>query len=67
VTGEENATLGVLDLRTRRIIRTYPVGDDPDVLDLDPVRHRLFVACESGVITFGPNLGTRFVSENGGI
>jgi DNA-binding beta-propeller fold protein YncE len=50
VTGEASATLGVLDLRTRRVLHTYRVGSDPDVLDLDPVRHRLYVACESGVI-----------------
>jgi DNA-binding beta-propeller fold protein YncE len=51
VTGEQNATLGVLDLRTSRVLRTYPVGKDPDVLAIDPARHRLFVAAESGVIT----------------
>jgi len=51
VTGDASATLGVLDLRSGRIIHTYHVGEEPDVLDLDPVRHRLYVACESGVIT----------------
>ncbi|HET9725739.1 MAG TPA: YncE family protein [Gemmatimonadales bacterium] len=51
VTGEASGTLGVLDLRTKRVVHTYRVGDEPDVLDLDPVRHRLYVACESGVIT----------------
>jgi DNA-binding beta-propeller fold protein YncE len=50
VTGEDSATLGVLDLRSRRMVHTYRVGDEPDVLDLDPVRHRLYVACESGMI-----------------
>ena len=50
VTGEENATLGVLDLAEKRMLQTYPVGDDPDVLALDPVRRRLYVAAESGVI-----------------
>ena len=51
VTGEASGTLGVFDLRTKRVVHTYRVGDEPDVLDLDPVRHRLYVACESGVIT----------------
>jgi hypothetical protein len=51
VTGEMNGTMGVLDLRTRRVTRTYLVGDEPDVLDLDAARRRLFVASESGVIT----------------
>ena len=50
VTGEANGRLGVLDLRARRVVRTYRVGDGPDVLALDPGRHRLFVASESGVI-----------------
>jgi hypothetical protein len=50
VTGERNATLGVVDLRSRRVLHTYPVGDEPDVLALDPVRRRLYVAAESGVI-----------------
>jgi DNA-binding beta-propeller fold protein YncE len=51
VTGDENSRLGVLDLRTNRITHTYPVGDEPDVLAMDPDRHRLFVASESGVIS----------------
>jgi hypothetical protein len=50
VTGEASATLGVLDLESRRVIGTYQVGDDPDVLALDPERQRLYVACESGVV-----------------
>ena len=50
VAGERNARVGVLDLRTRRLVHTYAVGDEPDVLDLDPERRRLFVAAESGVI-----------------
>jgi DNA-binding beta-propeller fold protein YncE len=51
VTGEENGRVGVLDLREKRMLGLYPVGDDPDVLAMDPVRHRLYVAAESGVIS----------------
>jgi DNA-binding beta-propeller fold protein YncE len=51
VTGEENAMLGVVDLRTNRLLTTYPVGDDPDVLAMDSARGRLFVASESGVVS----------------
>jgi len=50
VTGEQNGRLGVLDLRTKRIVHIYRVGAEPDVLAMDPGRHRLFVASESGVI-----------------
>jgi DNA-binding beta-propeller fold protein YncE len=51
VTGEENATVGVVDLRSNQLRSTYPVGDDPDVLAMDPARGRLFVASESGVVS----------------
>lgn len=51
VSGEGNARVGVLDLRTRRMGHTYPVGDGPDVVALDAGRRRLFVAAESGVIS----------------
>lgn len=50
VAGERNGRVGVLDLATRRVRATYPVGDDPDVLAFDPGRRRLFVASESGVV-----------------
>ena len=50
VAGEANGRVGVLDLRTMRVVRTYPVGDDPDVLAMDSERRRLFVASESGSI-----------------
>jgi DNA-binding beta-propeller fold protein YncE len=51
VTGEENATIGVLSLRTHQMLGTYPVSDDPDVLAMDPSRRRLFIASESGVVS----------------
>jgi DNA-binding beta-propeller fold protein YncE len=51
VAGEGSGRLGVLDLRTNRVLATYSVGDEPDVLAMDPGRHRLFVAAESGVVT----------------
>ncbi len=62
VTGEENATVGVLDLRTNRMLRTYPVGDDPDVLAMDPSRRRLFVASESGILSAFDVRGDSLVS-----
>ena len=50
VAGEANGRVGVLDLSTMRVVRTYPVGDEPDVLAMDSERRRLFVATESGII-----------------
>jgi hypothetical protein len=51
VTGEGNATLQVVDLRTMRVLSSQRVGDDPDVLAWDPAWRRLYVASESGVVT----------------
>jgi DNA-binding beta-propeller fold protein YncE len=51
VAGEKNATVGILDMREKRIVHVYRVSEEPDVLALDPVRRRLYVAAESGVIT----------------
>jgi DNA-binding beta-propeller fold protein YncE len=51
VTGEGNATLQVVDLRTMRVLSSQRVGDDPDVLAWDAVWRRLYVASESGVLT----------------
>jgi DNA-binding beta-propeller fold protein YncE len=51
VAGEENGRLGVLELRSKRIVHIYPVGAGPDVLAIDPAPRRLFVAAESGVIS----------------
>jgi DNA-binding beta-propeller fold protein YncE len=56
VTGEGNAKLQVLDLRTMRVIATHPVGAGPDVLAWDPEWRRLYVAAEGGVVsTFEAN------------
>jgi DNA-binding beta-propeller fold protein YncE len=51
VTGEGNATLAVVDLRTMRTTQRLRVGDDPDVLAWDPEWRRLYVASESGVLS----------------
>jgi DNA-binding beta-propeller fold protein YncE len=61
VAGEANARVGVLDLRTMRVVGTYPVGDEPDVLAMDSEQDRLFVASESGVIAAFDVLGESLV------
>jgi DNA-binding beta-propeller fold protein YncE len=48
---EDNATLVWLDLRTRKVIKFWTVGEKPDVLALDPSTHLLYVASESGVVS----------------
>jgi YVTN family beta-propeller protein len=47
---EDNGTLLVLDLRNRRVIASFPVGDGPDVLAFDPGPGWLYVASESGEV-----------------
>jgi DNA-binding beta-propeller fold protein YncE len=51
VTGEENHSLAVVDLNSRKMLSSYPVGADPDVLAFDPSLKRLYVAAESGTVT----------------
>lgn len=48
---EGNAKLLVLDLESRKVIESFSVGADPDVLAYDPVRHELYVAAESGIVS----------------
>ncbi|MHB1023536.1 MAG: YncE family protein [Acidobacteriaceae bacterium] len=51
VAGEENHSLAVVDLNTMKMISSYAVGDDPDVLAFDPGLRRLYVSAESGTVT----------------
>lgn len=46
----ENILLRI-DLESGRVLFRSDIGRDPDVLALDPVRSRLYVASESGVIS----------------
>ena len=48
VVGEENHMLAVIDLNTMKVLATYPVGEDPDVLAFDPGLKKLYVSAESG-------------------
>jgi DNA-binding beta-propeller fold protein YncE len=41
----------VVDLSTMKVLSTYQVGDDPDVLAFDPGLGRLYVSAESGTVT----------------
>jgi YVTN family beta-propeller protein len=46
-----NSRLLVVDLRSLKVIGSYSVGEDSDVLAYDPGLRRLYVACESGTIS----------------
>jgi len=48
---DENARLLVMDLGDWRELATFEVGDQPDVLALDPGLGRLYVASESGIVS----------------
>jgi YVTN family beta-propeller protein len=49
---EDNHKLLVLDLETRKLTDTFDVGESPDVLAYDPGLGLLYVAAESGVVSF---------------
>jgi DNA-binding beta-propeller fold protein YncE len=51
VAGEENHSLAMVDLQTLKVLSTYQVGEDPDVLAYDPGLKRLYVSAESGTVT----------------
>ncbi len=51
VAGETNARIAVVDLTSDRVIATYRVGTDPDVLAFDPTWGRLYVGTESGTVS----------------
>jgi DNA-binding beta-propeller fold protein YncE len=48
VAGEGNAKLAVVDLATMKVLATHAVGDDSDVLAVDPALKVLYVSAESG-------------------
>jgi DNA-binding beta-propeller fold protein YncE len=54
---EDTATLLVVDLDAMRVTATYPVGDGPDVLAVDPGKRWLYVASESGVVSIFAEAG----------
>jgi len=51
VAGEENHSLALVDLNAMKVLSTYQVGEDPDVLAFDPGLKRLYVSAESGIIS----------------
>jgi len=63
VAGEENHKLAVVDLTSMKVLATYPVGEDPDVLAFDPGLKRLYVSAESGHVTVFSERGKSLVSE----
>jgi len=48
---QDNAKLLVLDLPARTVTARLDTGNTPDVLAYDQGLHRLYVACESGVVS----------------
>jgi DNA-binding beta-propeller fold protein YncE len=51
VAGQTNARLASFDLTTGRVVATYDVGTDPDVLAFDSAWGRLYVGSESGTVS----------------
>jgi DNA-binding beta-propeller fold protein YncE len=63
VAGQENGTLAVFDLATRKVLATHPVGEGPDVLSFDPGLGRLYVSSESGTVSVFEERGKDLVAK----
>ena len=63
VAGEENQKLALVDLMNMRVLATYPVGKDPDVLAFDPGLKQLYVSAESGKVTVFREKGKTLVNK----
>ena len=63
VAGEDNSKLAVVDLTNMRVLATYPVGKDPDVLSFDAGLKRLYVSAESGNVTVFRENGKTLITE----
>jgi len=50
VADEEKAELFVIELPSMRVLAHHAVGENPDVLAVDPGLGRLYVGCEAGVV-----------------
>jgi YVTN family beta-propeller protein len=68
---EDNDKLLVLNLDTRKVVASFDVGKDPDVIAFDPGLHRLYVAGEAGIVSLfdldagnASKIGEMFVGAN---
>ncbi len=64
---EESATLLTVDVKTMKVRQEWTTGEDPDVLALDPEKHRLFVSAESGVVTIFSETAGRLTRTGQGL
>jgi DNA-binding beta-propeller fold protein YncE len=61
IAGEDNHKLAMVDLSTMRVLETYSVGRDPDVLAFDPGMKMIYVAAESGEVSVFQESGRALV------
>ncbi|MGR3910820.1 YncE family protein [Burkholderia sp. SR8] len=48
---QDNDKLLVFDMVARRVVQSFDIGKDPDVLAFDPALNRLYVAGEAGIVS----------------
>src|SRR5712691_9745766 len=51
VAGQRNRVLALVDLKSMKVLATYPVGRGPDVLAFDAGLGQLYVSSESGSVS----------------
>lgn len=61
-----NDKLLVFDMAARRVVQSFDIGKDPDVLAFDPAPGRLYVAGEAGVVSVFSVKGPRVASVGEG-
>lgn len=63
VAEQENGTLAVFDLTSKKVLATHRVGNSPDVLSFDAGLGRLYVSAESGTLSVFKQHGKELVLE----
>jgi YVTN family beta-propeller protein len=63
---EGNAKLAMFDLKEKKLLALYDVGDDPDVLAFDSDLGRLYVSAESGILTIFDEKNGKLEKAGGG-
>jgi DNA-binding beta-propeller fold protein YncE len=66
VAGEDDASLVVVDLDSKKAAAEFNVGTEPDVLAFDPELKRLYIASESGVVSIFKEVGRGLVKIEDG-
>jgi DNA-binding beta-propeller fold protein YncE len=63
IAGQDNHVIALVELQSMKVLATYPVGDDPDVLAFDAGLGQLYISAESGHVFVYRLLGHELVKQ----